>query len=162
MLTWWTKVRQCAFLPTPSAVSSARGSEFITYLLPNICTNWSKNLHSCFSPLETRNRISELVIRRQNVLKCTTAVVWNHVFPYHSPMTVLTFCLLRSVGSWPSASLSWSDTVQECAGSPGWPWPQRSGWRCVCSWCSSSSSPGSPHSPICPRGPRSPRRSRAA
>lgn len=27
------------FLPTPSADSSARGSEFITYLLPNMCTN---------------------------------------------------------------------------------------------------------------------------
>lgn len=46
------------FLPKPSAVSSVRGSEFITYLLPKTCTNWSKNLHSCFSPLETEYQSS--------------------------------------------------------------------------------------------------------
>lgn len=40
-----------------SGASSARDSEFITYLLPNICSIWSKNLHSCFSPLKKQHMI---------------------------------------------------------------------------------------------------------
>lgn len=36
-----------------SGVSSVSESEFITYLVPKICTSCSKYLHSCLSPLST-------------------------------------------------------------------------------------------------------------
>lgn len=46
-----------AGLPMTSAVLSVRPSTFVTYFVPNTCTNRSKNLHSCFSPLKTCRKI---------------------------------------------------------------------------------------------------------
>lgn len=142
----------------PSAASSSAGSAFFMYLLPNICTNWSKNLHSCFSPLEAKFQ-SLFKSDRSLCHECMRTNAVAHMLrglnAWCNEWRLLTFSLRGSVGNWPSASLSCSDTVQECAGNPGRPWPQRSESRCICSWWSPSRSPGCPRSSIFLGGPRS-------
>lgn len=100
---------------------------------------------------------------RQNFRTCQTeADIFYIYYTFTIPTLALTFCLRGSVWNWPSAFLSWSDTVQVYAGSPGWPWPERSGWRYVCFWCCPSSCSGCLRSPKRPGGPQSHGRSRQA
>lgn len=126
-----------------SGVSSVSESEFITYLVPNICTNCSKNLHSCLSPLKTSKKWP--IIQSKNTKEDKS----------HTKDSVLTVVPLGTVWSLPSAFLPWTDTVQESAGSPGWPWPEISAYRCSCSCCHPSDSLGSQRSPKFPAGPQS-------
>lgn len=65
---WACGLRRCDVLPAPSSASSATGSELMTYLLPNSCTIWSKNLNSCLSPLETTGKSCWFVTSLKNCL----------------------------------------------------------------------------------------------
>lgn len=141
-------------LPALSTASSAGESDFVMYLLPNTGTSCSKNLHSCFSPLQAQFQSLLWATWGEQEVKAQhnrTALVAP---PTSSPR--------GTAGSWPSASWSGSGIDREFACTPGWLAPQRSECTPVCWRWSPSDCPGHSGCTIFPGGPRSRCHSRSA